>query len=247
MVYDASRGVLVLFGGKNAATGELADTWEFDGTTWTDVSPPTSPPARFGHAMAYDSARGVAVLFGGKNAATPALADTWEFDGTTGSAVSPPASPSARAHHAMVFDEARGVTVLFGGGSVHSLLTHSSCVGTMADTWEYDGTTWTEASPPASPSARGALGLAYDSARGVVVLFGGVRCEGSTSVRVPRLVDTETWEYDGSSWTEFRTAVTPSAQAGHAMAYDSARGAVLLFGCNGPDGSPSPTWEYHGP
>ena len=32
--YDAARVVTVLFGG-HAATGPLGDTWEWDGTNWT--------------------------------------------------------------------------------------------------------------------------------------------------------------------------------------------------------------------
>ncbi len=61
------------------------------------------------------------------------------------------------------------------------------------------------------------------------------------------LTDTTTWEYDGSTWTEVSTRVAPHAQVGHTMAFDAARGAVVLFGSYGPDGSSSPTWEYYGP
>ena len=252
MAFDSSRGVVVLFGGSRVVGyggEETADTWEFDGTTWTDVSPSVSPPARFGHAMAYDSARGVVVLFGGRVSGVGNLADTWEFDGTTWTDVSPPVSPSARVHHAMAYVSARGVVVLFGGGGAgcYACSPYPCCSTTTADTWEFDGTSWTEVVSPTAPHDHGAHALAYDSARGVVVLFGGMHLVLYGHHSYPELAGTETWEYDGTAWTEYITPIAPPAQVGHAMAYDSARGAVLLFGSYGPDGSPSPTWEYYGP
>ena len=87
------------------------------------------------------------------------------------------------------------------------------------------------------PSARHAHALAYDSARGRVVVFGGL--SGST-----RLDDI--WEWDGTSWTEKHPdAPTPSARHSHAMAYDSARGMVVLFGGNA-SGREADTWEWDG-
>ncbi len=69
MVYDANRGVIVLFGGQKEIHSEedtqaeiteaLNDTWEFNGEVWYKVSPLQAPPVRYGHAMAYDEARGV--------------------------------------------------------------------------------------------------------------------------------------------------------------------------------------------
>ena len=82
MTFDSARAVMVLFGGHNTTPmNPLADTWEWDGTTWNERTPSTAPPARIGAAMAYDAARVVAVLFGGI-AATGPLGDTWEWDGT---------------------------------------------------------------------------------------------------------------------------------------------------------------------
>lgn len=83
MAFDSARAVTVLFGGHNGPPmgPRLADTWEWDGTTWTQRTSPTSPPARLGFAMAYDSARAVTVIFGGIGDAGP-LGDTWEWDGS---------------------------------------------------------------------------------------------------------------------------------------------------------------------
>jgi hypothetical protein len=53
----------VLFGGYGNRA--FSDTWTWDGTTWTQQHPATSPPARGQAAMACDAATGTAVLFGG--------------------------------------------------------------------------------------------------------------------------------------------------------------------------------------
>jgi PKD repeat protein len=206
MAYDSARGVVVLFGGYSHN-----DTWEWDGTNWTQMSPAVNPPARYDHAMAYDSARGVVVLFGGYDA-SGRRNDTWEWDGTNWTQRSPAVSPSARYGHAMAYDSARGVVVLFGGYYRN-------------DTWEWDGTTWTQKSPPVSPSKRGGHAMAYDSARGVVVLFGGY-----CYIVPDYYARDDTWEWNGTTWTGRSLAVRPSRRSGHAMAYDSARSVVVLFG-----------------
>jgi len=71
--------------------------------------------------------------------------------------------------------------------------------------------------------------MAYDSARGVTVLFGGDRDDGKT------------WEWDGASWTE-RNITGPSPRWEHAMVYDSARRVSVLFGGGlGPE--KGDTWD----
>src|SRR5207249_2202662 len=79
--------------------------------------------------------------------------------------------------------------------------------------------------------------MAYDSARGRVVLFGGLGLGGCRRG--------DTWEWDGTAWIEKAPATSPSARSGHAMACDSFRGRVVVFG--GYDGSyRGDTWEYSG-
>ncbi|HEY4179120.1 MAG TPA: DUF4215 domain-containing protein [Kofleriaceae bacterium] len=76
---------------------------------------------------------------------------------------------------------------------------------------------------------------AYDSARGVVVLFGGVR-SGASGVMA------ETWEWDGVNWMSRSPARSPGRRTLSAMAYDSDRHRVVLF--SGFD--TNDTWEYDG-
>ena len=77
-----------------------------------------------------------------------------------------PAMPTARFAHAVAFDVARSRTLLFGG---------AIAAGPFGDTWEYDGTSWSQRVQPVSPLARHSHALAYDASRARVVLF-GPRC-----------------------------------------------------------------------
>jgi hypothetical protein len=106
-------------------TTVFADTWEWDGTNWTNAGA-TGPAGRFKHATAYDSGRGQVVLFGGLYQGAD-LGDTWVWDGTTWTQLFPFTSPAGRHDHAMAYDSARDRVVLFGGYN-------------FADTWEFQGT-----------------------------------------------------------------------------------------------------------
>lgn len=221
LAFDVSRGRTVLFGGAQSNNRNLADTWEFDGTSWTQKVIVGGPAARHGLSLAYNAARKTVVLFGGARSRSSGDADMWEYGGTWRRVVTP-TSPPGRHGHGLAYDSARNRLVLFGGGVVN-----------LADTWEHDGTTWTARSSQTSPSERGDHVMAYDSARKKVVLFGGVG-HGYYA---------ETWEYDGIHWVRVATKSSPRAGR-HAMAYDAARGRVILV----PDNPSSPleTWEYDG-
>ena len=66
MAFDPGTGQLVLFGGTNNEADPVNDTWTWDGSTWTQQSPATSPSARhLASAGAYDPDAGQLVLFGG--------------------------------------------------------------------------------------------------------------------------------------------------------------------------------------
>src|SRR5262249_14262812 len=143
---------------------------------------------RYGQAMAYDSNRNRVVLFGGSDSfattffqGVPSLDDTWEWDGTDWVQRLPAHRPPARLYAQMAFDSRRGVVVLHGGLNYPSYPLQQE---KLSDTWEWDGTTWTERTEtPAPPAAAPYESMAYDAARGVVVLS------------TPDL-----WEWDGNAW-----------------------------------------------
>ncbi len=63
LVYDASDGTLILFGGQNASY--FNDTWSFSDDAWEQVSATNAPDVRLGAGIAYDAASSEVVLFGG--------------------------------------------------------------------------------------------------------------------------------------------------------------------------------------
>ena len=220
--YDAVRNRVVVFGGWGSEPSD--ETWEWDGIAWTQRSPPVSPPPRGGSAIAFDSARGRVVLFGGVY--SNYLTDTWEWDGTTWARVNTPISPPPMQYPAMAYDAARMRMVLFGGDSY--------------GTWEFDGVSWTRRTPSTSPpgSQRAEFGMAYDAVRSRVVLFGGRQGTANYS--------SETWEWDGTSWTQRSPSVSPPARAIWNMSWDTMRSRVVLFGGMGVTGALADTWEWDG-
>ena len=147
-----------MFGGRDpVARRLLGDTWEFDGSQWTEVST-IGPAPRFQHAMTYDAARGKVILFGGKSG-KELLGDTWLWDGATWTQESGPA-PTARDHNAIAYDESRQAVVMFGGWDNKTFL---------SDIWEWTGA-WRRIDAT-GPDARGGLPtMVYDSARRLIVL-----------------------------------------------------------------------------
>lgn len=100
---------------------------------------------------------------------------------------------------------------------------------------------WTRRSPATSPPARNSHTMAYDSARGVTVLFGG-NVGGQSSLG-------DTWEWDGTNWAQRSPAISPPARWSHTMVYDSVRDVTVLFGGISFDGGPhyfGDTWEWNG-
>ena len=218
MAYDASSGLVVLFGGSTSNDTVLGDTWVWNGTssTWTQLSPIASPPARADATMAYDAGTGQVVLFGG-DVNSAQLGDTWTFNGTTWTKLSSAApSPSARSDAMMAYDAGTGQMVLFGG--------MTSNFEFLDDTWTFNGTTWTQLTPATSPSAESSAMMAYDAGTGQVVLFGGLNS------RFGPLNDTWTFNGTTSTWTQQTPATSPSVVSNAMMAYDAATNQVVLFG-----------------
>jgi hypothetical protein len=181
MAYDAATGTVVLFGGFNGDR-VFGGTWTWDGTTWTRQAPAASPPARHDASMAYDAATGTVVLFSGLDRKNNYIDDTWTWDGTTWTQQAPATSPLERAQGAMAYDAATSTAVLFGGDG-------PGLTGDLADTWTWDGTTWTQQAPATSPLARDSAAMAYDTASSSVVLFGGE----NTNLKGFVLSDSWTW------------------------------------------------------
>jgi hypothetical protein len=234
IAYDIAREQAVLFGGADDSK-VCGDTWEWNGNKWIRVSV-TGPEPRTFPAMTYDSLRKKVVLFGGNRVLfgkfpdeDTFLNDTWEWDGETWRQIKVP-GPPPRAEAAIAFDGYRGRVVLFGGYN----LTKSGRTR-LGDTWEWDGSRWTQIKV-AAPSPRNGAAQVYDSNRRRTILFGGSTEEG---------VSGETWEWDGKQWRENRGALT-EGRFNCVLAYDSAVRKVIRFGGRYAGKPVGDTWEYDG-
>jgi len=208
---------------------------------WTRQIPQNFPPERTGHAMAYDSTHGQVVMFGG-GIGPEFLNDTWVWDGSNWAQKSPQTSPSPRFYPAMAYDAAHGQVVLFGGTGPR---TGAASYGpALNDTWVWDGSNWTQKSPQSSPRVRDSTALVYDVVHGQIVLFGGFGGVDFNSGLSQELNDT--WIWDGSNWTEKSPQTSPPVRDGHAMAFDSAHGQVVLFAGENVILPLSDTWVWDG-
>ena len=229
LAYDAATAQVVMFGGSN-----LNDTWAWNGTDWTNVSPSSgNPPARRNMTMSYDAAANQVVMFGG-NESNTTFGDTWLWNGTSWSQVTGllpgSTSPPARSNAFMAYDAATQQVVLFGGADTNGNF--------LGDTWVWNGTTWTQKAPAASPSPRDGASIAYDAALGEVILFGGF--DGIN-------FDNDLWAWNGSSWTPLSPVNTPPpGRFGAAMEYDAVANQVVIFGGVNSSGRLGDTWVLAG-
>ncbi len=220
LAYDASRDRVVMFGGLQNSTA-LGDTWQWDGSVWTQLTVAASPSPRAGHRLVYDAAHERTILFGGTDATNTVLADTWMFDGTTWTQLTPAHSPPPTTEFSFTYDPDRQVAVLWKDPTT--------------GIWLWDGTDWTEHDNSNLPSD---AVLAYHAKRHSMIAFGG-DTPGATLVG-------ETWEsFDDTTWTLQTPAASPPERVDHGLAYDAARGQLLLYGgFTSQETEVGDTWTY---
>ena len=191
MVYDFNANHCLMFGGRGNGTSaamETNETWSWDGTSWTLITPlTTSPPVRRNSAMAHDAASGTTMVWGGIAAGT-ALGDTWLWDGSDWTNIPTATIPFANGTHngsllnGLAFDSTRERFLLTSGAYPGGVATSGD------DTYEFDGTDWIN---------RGSSGMGskYDAAHtfieaaGKTYRFGGYNGGHQN----------QTWEYQTPS------------------------------------------------
>ncbi|MCI4367411.1 MAG: hypothetical protein L3K08_06635 [Thermoplasmata archaeon] len=245
MAYDPAMNGTLLFGGIGGAANDysvLNETWLLRNGSWENLTAglPLSPTPRSGAAMTYDAADHEVVLFGGSHPG-PApvglpigLSDTWAFRSsrwvnlTTANA----SNPGARYDAGFAYDSGGGGAVLYGG--------ESGLYGTLLnDTWEFRLGNWTNLTSTnlGQPPAAGGAGLAYDSAVGEVVLYGG------WMKRSPFL-DNETWEFGAGTWTNVTGKTGPGPRAAEVLVDDPADSELILYGGENTTALLNSTWAF---
>jgi hypothetical protein len=231
LVYPTTSGPLLAEDGKALFFDGTQDLrWEWDGVSWTALGSSTHPPFRYlGGSMAV---RGDRIVFFGGLAKCGWPTDTWEWDGTSWSVRPTQTSPPGGMGHAMA--SLGDKLFLFGGQPGVSPVGKAT-----ADTWEWDGATWTKLAPPVSPPAR--TDHAMVTVGNKIVLFGGTGVGGTLL--------NDTWEWDGSTWTPLTSPSSPPARSGAALA--TWNKTVILFGGTGGSDGTTPgflhdTWALTG-
>jgi hypothetical protein len=221
MAYDEARGVTVAVGASMATV----ETWEFDGTNWTQASPEHAPPPLPAyHAMTYDTDRARVVLTSSNGAAT----DVWEWDGADWTQHTAATSPAVDRDYAIAYDGRSGLLVLHGGIEGTTLL---------GATWVWNGIDWQQVGT-GGPVPRKDHAMAYDRARQQLVLFGGTG-PGASSL-------SDTWTWDGQWFEFFGIAAPPARMPKGNLVWDSTNSMALLYGGTTGTGSLQDVWEWDG-
>ncbi|MFO0664355.1 MAG: hypothetical protein U0174_10405 [Polyangiaceae bacterium] len=185
MAYDEVHGKVLLYGGANAFSRSLGDTWTWDGQGWKEETPSVSPGPRTGANLAFDRKRGKLVLFGGDDLVGTFPSDTFMWDGAVGNwvKIATTHSPPGRAYGGFAYDPGTEKSYLVGG--------IGSSGTAKVETWAFDGTDWTVipwSGQPPSNNAQGAR-LAYDDARNKLTMM-NLAAGGETQV----------WAWNGAAW-----------------------------------------------
>ena len=193
MAYDPMENAVILFGGFDDDGHETDDTWRFNLETreWSELSPATSPLARYGHVMVYDESIKQVIMSCGNTAYQGHQDDTWAFNASanTWTELSPSGNLDKLKWPSMTYDTVNQKAILFGGQIGDN---------PVAGTWIFDGTlnSWQKQYPDTSPSPRINTGLAFDSSNNVTVLFAGADFEFNTNA------ETWTYSYENNNWTD---------------------------------------------
>jgi hypothetical protein len=223
MAFDQGSQRVLLFGGGSTNSDPVRyDTWAWDGTTWTELHP-TTTPTHGSASMVFDPDLPGIVLV-----ADEALKTTWTWTGSNWSQLRPNNSPPSRGWSGLAYVNKVGV-VLVGG------VNGPPPEGDHDDVWAFKADTWTQLRQATRPIA-GACVIAYDAdARALLLL--PFETKG-------------TWTWDGLTWTSQHPMHSPPILGFSAMGYDPVGRQVVLFGGKTDSLNDSPvldqTWTWNG-
>lgn len=199
MVTDLGGKRILMFGGSADSESEdptllngMSDhVWQWDGATltWSDLTVYTSAIVPFADSFSnigFDERRQRLIVYRG----TGTSAEFWEWDAITRGWLVRDARVELKdvsGHGYGVFDPVRRREII--------VFTNAWSRGLLR-TFEHDpaSNTWFASPAPTSPSHRHQASMAFDSKRGVAVLFGGVFFGGYQANF------NDTWEYTVTGW-----------------------------------------------
>jgi hypothetical protein len=253
MAFDAMRGLSIMFGGWDRTNPNYWGTLEYPGTSWTVLDLTPRPSNRRYLAMAYDSARRQVVLFGGDDG--DFQQDTWVYAVKPATLAFATFTAPANATQGTTF--AASVLVANVGGTPADL---------TSTALTFDGTGLTAVASNSNPTS---IALGVTATFNYVVTVGDFATLGARaatlavlakehysgldvsktealSAKVTVQLGTESAE-SRLDWALKSPTTQPSSRYRHAMAFDSARDRVVLFGGQDINNNRfQDTWEWDG-
>jgi hypothetical protein len=215
-------------------------------TVWDPLSATGSPPAKSDYAVAHIPTPATwfsgshLFLYGGKDAFGAPLNGSWQFEikapgqSSSWQPLGSSNTPGPRFGHAMAYDPTRGGVVLFGGRGPN---------GVMNDTWLWNGLGWAPI-PTIGATLVGRFDheMVFDASTNNIVMFGGRDAFGNA---IPAATATMTLNNTFNIWVQQAPMLAPPARWHHAMAYDSVRQRVVLFGGVDAFGMRNDLWQFN--
>jgi len=245
MVFDTVKNTVILMGGDNYSKRTFQDIWSFNGKNWNEIGIFNKPssydfigsePFIFDiHRKKYIYVNSGVIRLGTKKV-------TWEMDGIVEESNQflqlEVTGPLGRFDYALCYDIERKKVVLYGG----VLNSYPETIYTN-DTWKYDGNIWKKISTEGPSTRRGAK-MVYHAELKAIFLFGGYDLElGGYDLEKGYLNDL--WKWDGKKWEMIISkGEMPSPRASYALAYDSNKNKILLFGGYKGKERFCDTWEW---
>jgi hypothetical protein len=227
IAYDPGGRQVLLFG---ITEGDFkATTWTWDGRSWTEQHPRSSPTELRG-SLAYDWVTSSVILFG--TTYPDIQSQTWAWKDGNWVRLHPSAEavePGGEYFFNLASDARSKQVLAFGG-----------CCGQTelpSKTWSWDGSSWGRLQPKTTPSDRINVHFAYDAAIQRTVLFGGnVHLSGSES--------NDLWTWDGGAWVnQYPAAAPPPDLANAAIGYDGTHKNIVLLARIGKYDVETWTWD----
>ena len=226
MLYDSTRGRILLFAGYDSSGAETNDIWSLSlnpgSEVWQQFFPTGSlPHVRCGQAAVYDNISDTFIIFGGHyNNSSSVLNDTWVINPgvTNWTQITTTLSPSATFGSAACFVPLSQEMILFGGSRWDNGGTSDS----YGDTWSFDisGSSW----QLLSPKTRWAFSAVIDESNNRAVTFAGLNVDGYQN-------DVQSLNLNLLKWGNIQTSGTaPSARDGHSAISDCRRHRMIVFG-----------------
>jgi hypothetical protein len=230
--YDTTRNRMVLYGGQFTTadlktTTNYYDTWEFDGTNWTQVG--TNGPQITTPLLAYYEPAHQMIMLGSDSNQKPHM---YSLNASTGTwtEMTPSTMPDCVNDAGLVYQgHDPKVLVLYAGACSSS--------GTGSTTYEWDGSNWQLVTQLSLTFRLTGEAIAYDAARRTTTLFGGTE-----AFSVPQGF---TYLYHQGVWnTPPDLALSPSPRSLFAFATDPLNHVVWLVGGMDTTATLEDIWKY---